>query len=219
VNQGRGAGIIATQHLMQAAQGIALLEAAGRIDSAVAAGVRGWCAEYLTWLTTSKHGLSEKITGNNHSTWWTNQVATLATFTRQRRAATDGVGPRSGFLVPKEIRPDGSCPREEERTRALHYSSMNLDAFALLCRLAQLDGVDLWHFRAANGAAVENAFAYLAPFVAKPAAWKFKQITDFNRAFTTSPDWPESVCLRARCWRPTAPSRERKRRGCSSWTC
>jgi hypothetical protein len=180
VNRGRGAGIIATQHLMQAAQGVMLLEGAGRMDPAVGAGLRGWCAEYLRWLTTSRHGLSEKTAGNNHSTWWTSQVATLASFTGNaalRRMAWDHA---RDFLVPQEIRADGSCPREEERTRGLHYSCMNLDAFALLCRLAQADGVDLWHFRAPNGAGVEKAFAYLAPFVARPETWRLKQITDFN---------------------------------------
>jgi hypothetical protein len=180
VNTGRGAGIMATRELIQAMQGIALLEDAGGFDPAVASGVRAWCAKYLHWLTTSKNGLSEKITGNNHSTWWTTQVAALATFTgdaAQRRMAWDHY---RDFLVPKEIATNGSCPREEARTRSLFYSALNQDAFSLLCRLAQMDGEDLWHFHAPGGAGVDTSFAYLAPFVGRPETWKQKQITDFD---------------------------------------
>jgi hypothetical protein len=180
VNTGRGSGIIATQVLLEAAQGIVLLEAAGRFDPAVAKAVRAWCRDYLKWLTSSKHGLSERTTGNNHSTWWTTQVATLAAFTGDAAAQRASWDHCRGFLIPHEIRPDGHCPREEERTRSLHYSSMNLNAFALLCRLAQMDGVDLWTYRTPQGVGVENAFNYLAPFLAHPETWPDKQITEFT---------------------------------------
>jgi hypothetical protein len=180
VNTGRGSGIIATQVLLQAAQGIVLMEAAGPFDAAVAKGVRAWCQDYLKWLTTSRHGLSERTTGNNHSTWWTVQVATLAAFTGDTSTEQVAWEHCRGFLIPHEIRPDGHCPREEERTRSLHYSSMNLDAFSLLCRLAQMDGADLWNFRTPQGVGVENAFDYLAPFLARPETWPDKQITEFT---------------------------------------
>src|SRR5580704_6850766 len=85
VNTGRGTGIIDTVSLIYAAQGVALLEAAGGgaagLDAAVAQGVRRWYAEYLKWLNTSKDGLDEKSSGNNHATWWTAQAATYAAFT------------------------------------------------------------------------------------------------------------------------------------------
>ncbi len=180
VNQGRGAGIIATTLLIQAAQAVVLLEAAGGLDQAVAAGVRKWYADYLAWLTTSAHGLSEKSAGNNHATWWTAQVASNAAFTGQAGALGMAWNHYRGYLVPAEIRSDGGCPREEERTRSLHYSSMNLDAFALLCRLAQMEGVDLWRYHARNGAGVDKAFAYLTPYLLRPDTWKRRQITPYS---------------------------------------
>jgi hypothetical protein len=57
---------------------------------------------------------------------------------------------------------------------------MNLDAFATVCRIAELDGVDLWHFHPAKGGSVEQAFRYLLPFMLKPAAWKKEQITKYD---------------------------------------
>jgi hypothetical protein len=84
------------------------------------------------------------------------------------------------YLVPTEIRPDGSCPREEARTNSLAYSSMNLDAFATLCRLAQAHGADLWHFHAADGAGVDRSFRYLIPYVLHPETWNKQQIGRYS---------------------------------------
>jgi hypothetical protein len=172
INSGRGTGIIDTVSLIHAAQGIALLEQAGALDAELAAGLRRWFAEYLRWMTTSEKGLDEKNSGNNHATWWTAQVAAYASYVNDaaaRKMAWDHF--RSVLL--RQIRPDGSCPREEARTRSLSYSAFNLDAFSVVCRLAELEGVDLWR-------SLEKACAYLTPFVVQPDTWHKPQIDPFD---------------------------------------
>jgi hypothetical protein len=176
VNTGRGAGQIDCRPLMDVAQGVVLLELAGGFDREVAQGVRRWYADYLHWMLTSTHGRSEQKAGNNHATWWTAQAASHAAFTSDAATLEMAWNHFRDYLVPQEIRPDGSCPREEERTRSLHYSAMNLDAFGVLCRLAQVAGVDLWRFRAKNGAGVVTAFDYVLPYLLHPATWKKRQI-------------------------------------------
>jgi hypothetical protein len=57
---------------------------------------------------------------------------------------------------------------------------MNLDAFATLCRIAQANGTDLWHYRTAAGVGVVTAFDYLIPYVLQPATWKKDQINRYN---------------------------------------
>ncbi|MGA8597317.1 MAG: alginate lyase family protein [Bryobacteraceae bacterium] len=104
----------------------------------------------------------EKKAGN-HATWWTAKAAAFAMFTGDSSALRMAWDDYRAYLVPAEIRPDGSCPREEARTNSLSYSCFNLDAFAVICRLAQMNGVDLWHFRSPQGAGVETAFHYLTP--------------------------------------------------------
>ncbi len=180
INTGRGTGLIDTVSFIHLLQGVALLELAGGFDTGVSAGVRQWFAEFLKWMTTSDKGRDEKNSGNNHSTWWTAQVAAYAIFVGDagtRRMAWDQY---RGFLVPREIAPDGSCPREEARTQSLGYSSMNLDAFSVVCRLAEMDGVDLWHFHTAQGIGVDRAFHYLIPFVLHPDTWKKQQISRYQ---------------------------------------
>jgi hypothetical protein len=180
VNTGRGTGIIDTVSMIHAAQGILLLEAAGMLDGKLGDGLRRWFGDYLTWMTTSKKGLDEKKSGNNHATWWTAQAAAYATLTGNEAAKQMAWAHYRDYLVPTEILADGSCPREEARTNSLGYSTMNLDAFATLCRIAQTNGVDLWRYKTAKGIGVETAFRYLLPYVEHPETWKKQQISRFN---------------------------------------
>jgi hypothetical protein len=180
-NSGRGAGMIDTVALIRCAQGVALIEAAGKLDGALATGLRAWFAAYLRWMTTSPKGLDEKKAGNNHATWWTAQVAAYATLARDEAAKTLAWEHYRTHLVPSQIQPDGSCPKEEARTRSLSYSTMNLDGFSALCRIAEMNGVDLWRFRSPKGIGVEKAFQYVMPYVLDPKSWRKQQITGFDQ--------------------------------------
>ncbi len=180
INTGRGIGIIDTRPLIFAVQGIAFLEETGRWSAVEREGVRRWFTDYVRWLTSSPKGLEEKKNGNNHSTWWAAQVAAFATFTGDTAALNAVWAFHRDYLVPHQMRPDGSCPLEEARTKSLGYSSMNLDGFAVLCRLAEKREVDLWRFRLPNGAGVATAVEYLAPFVEDPSKWLKPQIEPYR---------------------------------------
>jgi hypothetical protein len=187
INTGRGTGLIDTVSLIHAAQGIWLLDQAGMLDRAVGDGVRKWYADFLKWMTTSKKGLDEKTSGNNHATWWTAQVAAYATLTGDEAAKSMAWEHYRAYLVPEEISLDGSCPREEARTNSLGYSSMNLDAFAILCRVAHTNGVRLWEFSTLKGIGVQRPFYYLLPYLLHPENWKKQQISRFSADGTI---WP-----------------------------
>ena len=180
-NTGRGTGIIDTVALIDAAQGIHLLERTAKFDAAAASGVRRWFAEYLRWMTGSEKGLDEKKATNNHATWWTAQAAAYATLVGDEAAKAVAWDRYRTYLLPSQVQPDGSCPREEARTRSLSYSSMNLDGFSVLCRIAELNGVDLWRFHTAKGIGIERSFHYLMPYVLQPRTWRKQQITSYDQ--------------------------------------
>jgi hypothetical protein len=186
-NTGRGTGIIDTVSLIHGAQGVALLEQDSLLDAKVVDGVHRWFVDYLRWMTTSKKGLDEKKSSNNHATWWTAQAAAYATLVGDAAAKTMAWDHYRNYLVPTEIQPDGSCPREEARTQSLSYSAMNLDAFAVLCRIAETNGVSLWKYRTPQGLGIETSFRYLMPFVAHPETWRKQQITKYNSDGTIFP--------------------------------
>jgi hypothetical protein len=180
VNDGRGTGLIDTVSLIHCAQGIVLLEQAGKLDGKLASGLRQWYGDFLRWMTTSKKGQAEENSGNNHATWWTAQIAAYATFTRNAEVLDLAWKRYRTYLVPTEIQPDGKCPREEARTKSLSYSVFNADAFATLCRIAQSSGVDLWSYRAPNGVSYEKVVRYVEPFMLHPETWKGEQIAPFK---------------------------------------
>jgi hypothetical protein len=180
VNTGRGTGIIDTVSLIHVAQGVALLAGEDLIEARVLDGVERWFGDYLHWMTSSRKGLDEKKSGNNHATWWTAQAASYASLVGDAAAQQMAWEHYRGYLVPTEIQANGSCPREEARTNSLSYSAMNLDAFSVLCRVADVNGVKLWQYRTSRGIGVAKAFEYLMPYVLDPGAWKKQEISPFN---------------------------------------
>jgi hypothetical protein len=176
---GRGIGIIDTRPLIWVVQGVMLLEQSPGWDARLGEGLRKWFRSYLQWLTTSEKGLDEKKNGNNHSSWWAAQVAAYAGFVRDSALERMVWELFREYLVPHQLRADGSAPEEEARTRSLSYSAMNLDGLTMLCRLAERRGVDLWSYKTAASGSVERAVAYLAPFVRNPASWRKPQIRPY----------------------------------------
>ena len=173
-NDGRPTGIIDSVVLIRCAQGMALLQASGRWQPEHIAHARKWFADYLNWLMETKKGVAEGNSGNNHMTWYTAQVAAYAAFLGDKVAKRYAYQRFSDVLV-KEFDASGAAPKEEARTNSLSYSTYNLDAFATLCRIAQVDGVDLWH-----NEALDKALLYIAPYVEHPDTWKHQQIGGFK---------------------------------------
>jgi hypothetical protein len=182
INTGRGIGIIDTVQLIWAVQGMLFMENSGYWKGATLEGVEAWFGKYLEWLTESKKGLDEKKNGNNHSTWWTSQVAAYSIFAGDASRLRMAWANYRDYLVPHQIQPDGSCPLEEARTKSLGYSAMNLNGFSLLCRMAEVQGEDLWHFKTDRGQSLAQAIGYLRPFVADPSTWKKQQISPYQNS-------------------------------------
>jgi len=95
-------------------------------------------------------------------------VAAVATFVEDL-AANGRPSTTIATHPPRQIRADGSAPREEVRTRSLSYSAFNLEAFAMLCRIAQAHGTDLWTVSARNGATIATVIDYLERISPIPA--------------------------------------------------
>jgi hypothetical protein len=136
-----------------------------------------WFRSFTQWLRWSGKGRDELYNGNNHSTWWVAQVAAYALYADIPAAAAQCWDLYRAWLVPSQLEPDGRQPLEESRTRSLSYSSMNLDGFALICRMALRCGVDLWSFKTEAGAGVLTSLQYLMPFLDDPSRWAKPQIT------------------------------------------
>jgi len=180
VNQGRGAGIIDGRVLIHAIQGMEFLAQTGAWDPKDQAAVRKWFEEYLRWLNLSQNGIDEKNSGNNHASWWTAQVAAAASFVEDDKIQQMAFKYYSDRIFPRQIKPDGSAPREEARTRSLSYSAFNLEAFTVICRIAQVHNINLWIVPGRNNVTIGAVIDYLAPFLADPRKWNKDQFGDFQ---------------------------------------
>ena len=179
INQGRGIGIIETRNLPELLDGVLLIAASPAWTKADEDGLQAWMRAYLTWLVESSHGREESKNGNNHETWFDVQVAGLALYTGQvdvARRTLEGGRAR----IAAQIEPDGRQPRELERTQSWHYSGFNLAAFMALATLGERVGVDLWHYRTADGRSIRQAVDFLVPYAAGERTWTFDQITPFS---------------------------------------
>lgn len=177
---GRAEGVLDGRVLIRAIQGIEFLGATGSWDAKDQAATRKWFEDYLHWLTHSKTAEDEKNSGNNHASWYVAQLAAVANFVGDNAAQQTAFALYRDNIFPKQIRKDGSAPHEEARTRSLSYSVFNLEAFSMVCRVAQVQGVDLWSLQAKNGATIGTVIDYLAPYLSDPRKWNKEQIVDFE---------------------------------------
>jgi hypothetical protein len=178
VNNGRGAGVIDGRPLLRAIQGMEFLAQTGSWDPKDQAAVRKWFEEYLHWLTESKNATDEKKSGDNHASWWTAQVAAVASFVEDAKTQQTAFNYYRDRILARQIRANGSAPREEVRAGSLALSAFNLEAYTAICRMAQVRGEDLWSVRARNGATIGTVIDYLSPFLEDPKKWNKEQAGD-----------------------------------------
>lgn len=175
----RPVGIIEGRALIRAIQGMEFLAAAGDWDPKDQAAVRKWFEDYLHWLMHSPNGLEAKRSGDDNASWWAAQVAAAATFVGDDAAARTAFDFYRMRLFPRQIRADGSAPREEAHASAW-YSVFNLEAFTMICRIAEVQGVDLWGVQGKKGSTLATVIDYLKPHLADPRQWSREQANDLE---------------------------------------
>jgi hypothetical protein len=177
VNEGRGTGIIDLRDVPSLLDAASLIETSPSWTMADRNAFRRWCTDYLAWLRTSANGRDEGNADNNHGTWYDAQVAALALFVRDTALARQTIGTTTRQRIAMQIRPDGSMPLELARTRPLHYSLFNLDAFTQLAEMGRHVGVDLWHYVPPSGGGIVAALRSLAPYADASHPWPTAQVT------------------------------------------
>jgi alginate lyase len=168
---GRGTGIIDTIHLVEVARAIERLEGAPGWSHDDVRETRRWFTSYLTWLTTDKYGIDERDATNNHGTCWVMQVAAFARLTQDQALMRDCRERFKTVLVPQQMAPDGSFPRELARTKPYGYSLFNLDAMATICEILSTKDDDLWTFELPDGRGMRKALEFMAPYIRDKKSW------------------------------------------------
>lgn len=173
VSAGRGIGILDSRHLVPLGDAIKLLVPSRAWTDADEQAMQEWMRTYLRWLRTSDNGRDEADEENNHGTYYDMQVVGIGLYlgdTAFVRSTLQGTRRR----IDHHFERDGSQPLELARTRPLHYSVFNLDAYTQLAEMGRTVGDDLWHYVSPRGASLGAALRFVAPYAdsSRPRPWQ-----------------------------------------------
>lgn len=171
---GRSWGIIDTIHLMEVAQGIYIMQKAKSFDPKILLITKKWFADYILWLNTSKNGIAEKLSKNNHSACWVMQVASFAKLCEDKLMLDSLRWRYKNVLLPNQMAIDGSFSLELARTKPYGYSIFNLDAMTMICQILSVKEDNLWNFETIDRKSIKKGIAYLYPFIADKSKWILK---------------------------------------------
>ncbi len=172
LNKGRGTGIIDTLHLVEPARAATVLANDGVLEGA--AGIKGWFAEYLEWMRSSKNGQEERDAKNNHGSCWVMQAAEFARFTGNSEVMTWCRERFKTTLVPDQVAPDGSLPLELARTKPYSYCLFDLDVMSTICQTLSTATDNLWTFTTPDGRSMRKVVAFMYPFIKDRRTWPYK---------------------------------------------
>jgi len=187
VDTGRSIGIIDTLHLVEVARAASFLgpHLLGPHDHTA---VREWFSSYLDWLTTSDRGRQERDTKNNHATCWALQAAEFARLTGNTAVREDVYRRYREILLPNQMAPDGSFPKELARTKPYSYSIFNFDVMTGLCQSLKELTPDPLTFTLPDGRGVCRGAAFIYPYLKNKSAWKWaKDVEHFDSLPVRSP--------------------------------
>ncbi len=171
---GRGIGIIDTIHLVEVARAISVLEKGSMISAEDQVGLKNWFSEYLHWMTTHDYGIAERDNGNNHSTCWAMQVAEFADLVGNNEQKEYCRKMFRNVLLPDQMAPDGSFPKELKRTKPYNYSLFNLDAMAMVCQILSTSQDNLWAYTTPDGKSMCKAVEFMYPYIKDKSTWPYK---------------------------------------------
>lgn len=171
VSTGRGIGIIDTLHIIDIPRAVEVMQKSPAFPPDVAAGLKKWFADYVTWMRTSKNGNDEANAANNHSVAYWLQVAVFAQFTGDAQDLADCREHFKNVFLPKQMAPDGSFPRELARTKPYGYSSFQTDNMAMLCEVLSTPQDNLWQFQLPDGRGMRKGIEFMYPYWADKNKW------------------------------------------------
>lgn len=170
---GRGIGIIDTLHLIDVPMAIEALRPSISMTDEIYSGLKKWFADYLTWMSTHENGIEEMNADNNHGVCWFVQAAAFARFTGNEEMLQFCRQRYKESLLPEQMAPDGSFPRELARTKPYGYAIFVLDNMVTLCHLLSTPEDNLWTYELQDGRGISKGLSYLFPFLENKALWPY----------------------------------------------
>jgi len=171
VSAGRIYGVIETRWLVRLTDDITLLSASDALTQEAVKSIKAWLTDYLKWLTQSDIGKGACDAYNNHGSYCEAQTAALAYFVGNKKLAKKYVKRLFETRMAKQFEPNGAQPDELKRTRPLHYSVFNLEAYFIAARVGDALDMNYWDYTAKNGANIKQAIDFILPAIYNKGYW------------------------------------------------
>lgn len=172
VSDGRSYGIIETRWFMRLIDDVTLISDSKFFDKQAQTKFKHWIKSYSNWLETSDLGKEQCQAHNNHGTYCEAQIAYYAFYTGDNEKAKYYVNKVFKERLAKQVEPNGAQTDELSRTRPLHYSLFNLEAYFYAARVADHLGLDMWNFKAENGASIKQMIDFMLPAIEDKGYWQ-----------------------------------------------
>jgi Alginate lyase len=191
-------GVIETVHLAEVAQAVQFLASSDALSEQDLSAVKGWFAEYLTWLTTSRLAGLARDQKDHHGTSWLLQTSAFTKLTAKDDAAFLPLRHQYQHVnIRAQMTAIGNFPHELTTPNPYRNSLFNLDMFAVICDLLSTRFESIWDYELQDGPGMRAAIAYHFPFIQSRNAWPYP--SDSNR-FTALPLRQPSLLLSARAY-------------------
>ena len=178
-NDGRGAGLIDTRHLIKVIDAIGLLNSTGSMKIDEFKGLQNWFSQFLNWMQTSKNGLDEMNAKNNHGVWYDAQRLSFALFTNQQLLAKNIIVDVQK-RIDNQMNPAGLFPAELARTTSFHYSLFVVEPLLIIAQMSKSINIDLFSYTSSNGNSIKKAVTAIVPYLIKEKTWNGEQIKPFD---------------------------------------
>jgi len=179
-NDGLSTGILDGRDLAKIPDSIFLLKRSSVYIDKVDSRIRKWLDLYLEWLLTSKNGVKESGSPNNHGSWYAVQAISLCIFLGKDDTAKKMIKKIMESRLSDQIDSEGKQKLELDRTKALFYSTFNLSALFTVAQYAKFYKIDMWNYKTKDGKGIKLALDYLIPFYSNEKDFSYDQIKAFD---------------------------------------
>lgn len=179
---GRGIGVIDTIHLADIPFAIENLKSSPYMTETLYHDLQDWFAAYLGWMLSSRNGIEEMNTVNNHCVCYVMQAAVFALFTDNEQIVEFCRMQYQTRLLP-QMDPDGSFPLELARTKPYNYSAFLLDNLTSVCQLLSTKEKNLWIWETPDHKSYQKALDFLAPYILHKEQWPYPKDVEHFESF------------------------------------
>ncbi len=173
-SDGRGAGLIEARPLGDVVNAVGMLQGSKAWTVKDRAELQAWMTEFLGWMQTSKIGLDEKKSKNNHGVYYDSQRLALALFVDDKVTAADAIA-SAKHRIDAQQDSLGGFPDELGRTCSWNYSHFIMEAFYEIASMSEKAGEDLWNYTSPNGKSLKKAAYFLLSYWSGNP-WTYDQI-------------------------------------------